>query len=573
MLSALWLLAACGGGGGGASSSTSSTESTASAATTANATAASPRTTSTDAARLAAQASFGATEALVDDIRNQGPGAWIATQMQASGSHYHSGGGDEIDRQTSGVAWCDRAGVDVSACWMEYQSTQPLVRDFYRNALTQPDQLRQRVAFAIQQIVVVSNAEVLGTYGHRRWHNALLDKAFANWRDVLRQAIVSPLMGEYLGHINNHKAAPNENFARELLQLFSIGTCRLSADGRLEGGRCTANYDNETVRAYAYALTGWTYPLGGQGAGGCWPAGTNCRYLDGEMVALPAYHDTSTRRLLSGIVVPAGSDPASAADLVLDSLMAHASMGPFIGRQLIQHLVTSNPSAAYVTRVASAFDSGRYTAGAQTFGTGRKGDLAATVAAVLLDSEARRADPGRDFGRLREPALLFTSVLRALDGTTDGEPFGFAIGGALRQVVFRPPTVFSFYLPDQPLPGSTLVAPAFGIHGANTALARLNFLSWLIDQGGSAAGTGRSDALPTRVDLSRFATSADDAGALVDRLSTLATGGTLPASARSKVVQAVQAAGSAETGTAAQLARAKRAAWLVFASPQFQVQR
>ncbi len=577
LVASLLLLAACGGSGG--ASGTSDTIGTAasgadpaSAPTTVIAGVTEPPTTIADAVRLASQGGFGASDALVDGIRSQGPGAWIAAQMAVARSRYQSGGSDEIDSQI-GVALCDRTGVDVQACWTENHSTQPLVRDFYRNALTQSDQLRQRVAFATQQIVVVSNVEVLGTYGFRRWHNALLDLAFANWRDVLRLAVFSPLMGEYLGHVNNYKAAPNENFARELLQLFSIGTCRLAADGQLEGGRCTPNYDNEMVRAYAYALTGWTYPSGGTSTGGCWPEGVNCRYLDGEMVPLPAFHDTASRRLLSGVVVPAGSDAATAAERVLDSLMAHTSMGPFVGRQMIQHLVTSNPSSAYVARVASAFDAGRFRVAGQVFGRGRKGDLAATVAAVLLDTEARRADPGRDFGRLREPALVFTSVLRALDGTTDGEPFGFAIGGALRQVMFRPPTVFSFYQPDQPLPGSTLVAPAFGIYGANTALARLNFLSWLIDQGGSAATPGRADALATRVDLTRLAADADDAGALVDRIAILVTSVPLPATARAKVIDAVQAASVGQTGAAARLARARAAAWLVLASPQFQVQR
>ena len=175
-------------------------------------------------------------------------------------SRYTRGGDDSVHKHTAAGDFCATRGAD---CWRDWQSTEPLLWDFYRNAISQPDQLRQRVAFALQQIVVVSGIEVSGTYGFRKYHNDLMDLSFGNYRDVLRKVTLSPLMGDFLNNANNDKDAPNENYARELLQLFSIGTCELEADGALKTGKCVPTYDNETVRSYAYALTGWTYPAGG----------------------------------------------------------------------------------------------------------------------------------------------------------------------------------------------------------------------------------------------------------------------------------------------------------------------
>lgn len=522
-------------------------------------------TTTADAVRLADQASFGPTESLVASIKAQGPSAWVAAQMALpASSRYTRGGDDSVHKHTAAGDFCATRGAD---CWRDWQSTEPLLWDFYRNAISQPDQLRQRVAFALQQIVVVSGVEVSGTYGFRRYHNNLLDLSFSNYRDVLRKVTLSPVMGDFLNNANNDKAAPNENFARELLQLFSIGTCELEADGALKTGKCVPTYDNETVRSYAYALTGWTYPAGGATSYGCWPSGANCRYYGGDMVKVDKYHDTQARQLLGAHALPAGHTADTALNTVLDSLMAHPNMGPFVGQQLIQHLVTSNPSRAYVGRVAAAFNAGKY----QGFGAGKRGDLAATVAAVLLDTEARSASPGASSGKLREPVQMFTGVLRALNGSTDGNALSWWWGGMMRQHMFRPPSVFNFYSPDFPVAGTQLVGPTFGIHNANTALSRLNFLTYLIDWGGTtAANSGVPNPLGTTVNLSAFTADAPDAAKLVDRLSLLALGQALPAGPRAEVIRAVEASPG---GTNANLNRVKTAAYLVLGSPQYQVQR
>ena len=562
LVGAAALLVACGGGGSAPGSDAVAAASPPPASSPAPAPAVSVR----DAVRLADQASFGPTEALLSAIRSQGISAWVGTQMSLSRSRYSAGQGGEVHQHTGSGEFCDGRGAN---CWRDWSSTQPLVWDFYRNAVDQPDQLRQRVALALQQIVVVNNLEVTGTYGFRLYYNNLLDNAFGNYRQVLKKVALSPVMGDFLNNANNDKAAPNENFARELLQLFSIGTCDLNNDGSLKGGACAATYSNEVVRSYAYAMTGWTYPAGGATPWGCWPAGMNCRYYAGDMVAVASFHDSAERPLLSGVSVAAGTAAPAALDKVLDSLMAHPNMGPFIGKQLIQHLVSSNPSAAYVARVSAAFNTGKY----QAFGAGQKGDLAATVAAVLLDTEARGDTTTRSAGKLREPAQMFAGVLRALNGKTDGDALAWWWGDSLRQHVFRPPSVFNFYPPDYPVPGTALVGPTFGIHSANAALERLNYLTYLLDWGGSAPETSVPGAVGTQVDLSAFIADAADAATLVDRLSMLALGQPLPSAPRDKVIAAVSWWTVNIDATNWKANRVKAAAYLVFASPNYQVLR
>lgn len=560
-------------------------------------------TTQADAVRLANQGTFGATERLVQQIRQTGPLVWVAQQMattrsrmgtvrpqvQPAGpvqnvsfglrkpvvsgditmpsSHLMSGGSGAVHQFTqSSGEFCDGRGDN---CWRDWYSSAPLLWDFYRNAVSAPDQLRQRVGWALQQILVVSNLEVFGTYGLRNYHNALYSHAFGNYRDVLRSVALSPVMGDYLNNVNNDKTAPNENFARELLQLFSLGTCELNGNGTLKSGSCLPTYDNETVRNYAFALTGWTYPAGGATPWGCWPKGSNCQYYGGDMVPLPSFHDTAARPLLSGVTLPSGHSPGQALETVLNSLMVHPNLAPFIGRQLIQHLVTSNPSPAYVQRVANAFVAGRF----QGFGTGQRGDLKATIAAILLDTEARTEVPSVSAGRLREPVQFFTGVLRALNGRTDGDALSWWWGEQLRQHAFRPPSVFNFYPPDYPVAGTSLVGPSFALHSTNAALQRVNYVNYLVFWNGSGPQPSVPGALGTRVDLSAFVSDANDPARLVDRLSMLALGAPMPSAARTVVINAVGAYTQQTSGSEYLTNRVRQAAYLVFASPQYQIVR
>ena len=528
-------------------------------------------TTQSDAVRLAHQATFGPSEALVTEIRNKGAKTWIVSQMGLSVSRYKLGGDNSPDKNTSTTDFCQLPDhVKDPNCWRDYLSSEPLLWDFYRNAVRNNDQLRQRVALALNQLLVVSNVDVDGTYGLRPFYNNMMMGAFGNYRDLLRQVAVSPMMGEYLNHVNNDQAAPNENFARELLQLFTIGPCKLNNDGTLVGSKCASTYDNERVRSYAYALTGWTYPPGGADRWGCWPEGANCHYLYGDMVpAGGALRDTKARKLLSDVLVPTGSSASKALEKVLDSLMTHPNIGPFVGKHLIQQLVTSNPTPEYVARVTKAFNSGTY----DDIGTGKRGDLSATVAAVLLDKEARTEKPLDKAGRLREPAQLFTGVIRAIGGDTDGNALGFWQGENMSQHIFRPPTVFNYYPQDFPISGSKLIGPAFGIHNASTALNRLNYLTMLFDWNGADPQKDVPGAVGTKLKYDAWVADASDAAKLVDRMSNLVLGQPLPGPARSKVIEAVEHYDDKNSPGDWRRQRVQRAGWLVMSSPQYQIIR
>jgi uncharacterized protein (DUF1800 family) len=535
-----------------------------------------------DAVRLAQQASFGPSEALVADIKAAGAVNWVSAQMALSSSAYRRGGDDSIHIGvgTGDASFCKRAPQKSNPdCWRDHVSSTPLLWDFYTNATTKPDQLRQRVALALHQLLVISGVEIEGTYGMRRYQQLFLDNAFGNYRELLRKVAVSPVMGDYLDNVNNDPLLPNENFARELLQLFSIGTCQLNDDGSLKllNGRCQPTYDNSMVRSYAFALSGWTYPAGGSAMWSCGAADVHCRYYGGDMVPAPSLRNKEQRSLLSGVVVPANAAAPAALTKVLDSLMNHPNMAPFVVTRLIRSLVASNPSPAYVKRVVAAFRSGRYTASyggsSATFGKGSAGDLAATVAAILLDNEARSTAAGpASAGFLRPPVLQFTGAVRALNGRSDGDPFSFWLGNQLQQHIFRPPSVFSYYPPDYPVAGTTRLGPEFGIHNAGTWMARLNYLKWVTETG-AAPDTSIPNAIGTSVNLAAFTASAPDAAALVDRLANLLIGHPLTGTPRDKTIAAVEVWTDRNYPADWRERRVRTAAYLVMATPDYQVQR
>jgi uncharacterized protein (DUF1800 family) len=577
-------LTACGGDDASPSASTSGDATTTDARTgalSAGTEAGNDAPTSQfDAVRLANQASFGPNEELVSEIRSKGPAKWVKEQMALSHSNYTSGGSNEVHKNLTGVSFCNTGSqLNNPECWRENLSTEPLVRDFYRNATTQPDQLRQRAALALQHIVVVSGLSLDGTYGFRNYFNGLLDNALGNYRDVLRMVILSPVMGDFQNHVNNDRISPNENIGRELLQLFSIGTCQLNPNGSMVGEKCRPTYNNEVVRNYAFALTGWTYPPGGSADWKCQPEGSNCKFYGGDMVERPMFRDTAQpRKLLSGVVVPANASAPQALEKVLDSLMQHPNMAPFIAERFIQHFVSSNPHRGYVTRVAQAFDSGTFTHRAggtnYTFGTGKKGDLAATVAATLLDEQARSEGWVKpDSGFLRQPALQFTGAIRAFNGITDGATLGTWWGEQLREHMFRAPTVFSFYPSNYPVAGTNIVGPEFGIHNANGALERLNFLTYLLDWGGTEPDSTIPRATGTKVNFAAFKSSAGDPAALVDRISQLVLGRNLEPATRQSVIDSVSFWTAQNKPDDWRDLRVTEAAFLVLATPDYQIQR
>ncbi|MDO6387871.1 DUF1800 family protein [Uliginosibacterium sp. 31-12] len=586
------LLAACGGGGGGGSSSGSSGAggSSGGAASSTGAAAASSSSkpgasvpapaplaageaapSEADAVRFLTQASFGPTVRDLAVVRGSGFRNWLVAQMMAAGDNYSA---YSTAVHTTGLKdFCAEYGAFPSEyyrknCWQEYYSAEPLSREFYVSALSGADQLRQRVALALGQIFVVSNSEVSGTYGLRDYHQMLLDQSFGNVRELLGAVSRNPAMADYLNLVNNEKAAPNENFARELMQLFSIGLCELTADGRLAGGSCRPTYDNNIVREVAFALTGWTYPAGGVSAWGS-SGWKNPTYYRGQLLAVPAQHDTAERSLPGGGKLGGGHTPAQAMDAVLNALFQHPNIAPFIGKQLIQHLVTSNPSPAYVGRVSQAFASGT----AFGIGSGQRGDMKAIIAAILLDSEARGdSKSATDYGRLREPAQFIAGLLRAMNTSSDGAGFYYWWGEEFGQAIFNANSVFNFYPPDFPLAGTSLVGPAFAIENPNSTLARYNLSNRMLYWNGLAAG-GFPGASGSTADISSWLPLADNASSLVSEIERLLVTGGLPADIRSGIVDAVAAWPVSTTSSSWRTERVRTAFYLILASPEYQVQR
>jgi uncharacterized protein (DUF1800 family) len=370
-------------------------------------------------------------------------------------------------------------------------------------------------------------------------------------------------MGHYLNTARNAKAnpaqgtAPNENYAREIMQLFSIGLYQLNQDGSLQldaNGAPIPTYDQNVIDGFASLFTGWMYaPL--PGATASWSDDFN---FQSPMVSFASYHDSTSKLLLNGVVTPAGQSPEADLALGLDTIFNHPNVGPFIGKQLIQHLVTSNPSPAYVARVAAVFANN---------GQGVRGDLGAVVQAILGDVEARGDAPSNpEAGHLREPALFMTTVLRALGGQSDGVWLRSWI--AMGQPVFAPPTVFNFYPPSYELPGTSTLAPEFFIDNAASTLARTNFVAQLIFGGGATPDPTVTGSTGTSVNLSALAGSpALSPDALVDELNTLLMHGSLSSAVHSVIVTAVENAPRKDP-----LGPVRTAAYLIASSQQFQVE-
>jgi uncharacterized protein (DUF1800 family) len=544
------LLAACGGGGGGSSSSSATPAPIASSVVPISV---------ADATRLADQAAFGPTPTLVTEINQQGS-AWIDAQLTTPASGYPAMG---AVNNNSGIT-CPVNGPNPQ-CFRDNYSAFPIQRAFFQNAVSGRDQLRQRVAFAYSQIFVVSSAMIEPGYALREYHQMLLNDSFVNYRQLIEDVTLSPVMGAYLNMANNNKGnaaagvSPNENYAREVLQLFSIGLNELNPDGTLvlQGGFPVPTYTQDTIEGFANTFTGWTYPT----APGATAKSNNPAYYIGQMSAIQKNHDTTTKLLLNGTRLAANQSAQSDLKGALDTIYNHPNVGPFIGRQLIQFLVTSNPSPAYVGRVSAVFNND---------GAGVRGNMAAVIKAILMDSEARgdvKTDP--HYGKLREPVVDFVSVLRATGGRTDGDfPINMTAGEG--QPLFGPNTVFSFYSPSYPLPGSaTLVAPQFGILNTASVIARLNFLNALLyTKGGIAPDQNLIGATGTQIDLSDFDNVVGDAGSLIALLDARLLHNTLTAAESSNIATAVNMFAATD-----RIDRATTALYLVLASPHYQIVR
>ncbi len=515
-------------------------------------------TTQKDAARLMVQATYGPTLTGIDSIAAKGPAVWIDEQLALPvGASHHA----YIASRIAAVPSDDHIGIMQESIWQQ--------------AIKNSDQLRQRVAFAWSEIFVVSANRIFDPKGIAAYMDVLTKNAFANYRTLLEAVTLNQAMGIYLDMIRSDKEdpatgrQPNENYAREVLQLFSIGLEELNPDGavRLDGSsKPIPTYDQDVVLGFAKAFSGWSYgtaPLTDSGFYyGIYPFPAN--YWTTPMKAFPGHHSTGTKLLLRGTTLPAGQTAQQDLKDALDNIFNHPNVGPFIGKQLIQRLVTSNPSPAYVGRVAAKFNNN---------GSGVRGDMAAVIKAILMDSEARSttAQAGNTFGKQREPVLRVGNLVRAFNGTSTSGRFGFwsleSVEYGVGQAHFRSPSVFNFFPPDYapqgPIADAKLVAPEFQITTDTQILSSSNILKYLIYY-----GYGASDATRVNLNFSGVQSLASDPAKLVDKLDLLMTAGNLSAATRTAVMTAVAAYPATQLKE-----RTQAAVYLITLSPDFVIQK
>ena len=435
--------------------------------------------------------------------------------------------------------------------WLTYQFTMPPVSNynsitndqgglptqFLTNAVSNPDQLRQRVAFALSEIFVTSLEKLIWNGNMVSYQNTLLNDAFTNYRQIMEDVTLSPAMGQYLDMGNNAMADPttgavaNENYAREMMQLFTIGTAMLNQDGSLQldsNNLPIPTYSQFTITEFARVYTGWTYaPPAGQ------PVEWDAYYSAGNMVPYPAEHDAGSKQLLLGYVAPAGLTNQQDLDGALDNIFNHPNVGPFVAKQLIQHLVKSNPSAAYISRVAAAFNNN---------GSGVRGDMQATITAILLDPEARANDNGGNDqptdGHLQEPPLYLAGIFRAFGGQVNDQNYYSTEMANMGEDVFSSPSVFNYFAPDYGVPGTTLMGGEFQIFTPNQAILRTNEVTALMSQYSNPVvdyGPGAT------FDLTPFLPLASNPATLVSALDLTLTHGVMPAAMKSAITTAVAA--------------------------------
>lgn len=560
-----------------------------------------------DTVRLLEQATWGPTRAEIDRVKNLQGGfkAYLDEQFNApvinpgKGSNYP----DLFFPLNDQAQACPTTNPSVpnynqAVCNRDGFSLYPIQRTYFSNALYGPDQLRQRVAFALHQIFVVSGVGGLNRASWMTMYLQALDRgAFGNYRTLLEEITLNSEMGEYLDMIQSTRTSPNENWAREVLQLFSIGINELNIDGtpkRDAQGMPIPSYSQTTVNEFTRVFTGWNLnPV--LIVNGTIVSGTS-NWRDPMVPRGGTQHDFDPKTLLNGFITPdcantsgtVNSDCARA-DLTfaLDNIFNHPNVGPFIGKQLIQHLVTSNPSPAYVERVARVFNNdcaGLYPiAGCSN----ARGNLKAVVQAILLDPEARgevKTDP--NYGKLREPAQYVNNILRAFNAksfdkqaTSDGVLGGRSstdFTGTLDQPIFQPTTVFSYYQPDYEVPGTKILGPAFGILSTSRTLLRANVVNTLIYTG-VTANTTPTPASPDRprgtsLDLANLELLSDTPGAIADLLNGLMLHGTMSTQMRTSLINAIGTINDADLPTRRRK-RAQTAAYLVATSSQYDIQR
>lgn len=562
LASTMLMLAGCGGGENPSSNSTREQ-------------AAAKPATDAEAYRFLQQATFGPTPEQAARLGSIGYMAWIDEQFKAAPSSTHLA---TTNASANALQRSAAMADDITRSWWTHA-----VRD-------DASQLRHRVAFALSEIFVVSTVSLDKGAMVASYLDMLTARADGNYRDLLEAVALHPAMGTYLSHLANVKEdgkgrVPDENFAREVMQLFSIGLYELEDNGqlRLVNGKPVETYSATDIKGLARVFTGfsWYRPPGKEGLAWwvCYWRGPDCRddsQFTLPMSSYPEAHATSVKQFL-GVTIPAQStpDPRASLKVALDTLANHHNTAPFIGRQLIQRLVTSNPSDAYVADVTQAWRQSN-------------GNLRKVVEAILMHREARQPSTSisSSYGKLREPLLRATHLLRAIPHTSDqfnaggDTPCYFAIdtsdpGTSLGQTPLRAPSVFNFFRPGYKPPQSLsanagLVAPEMQIASETSALGYANFMATILSNGWGQWSSSRN-RLDINFDLSGWTSQANNPAALVDAIATRMLGKTLPSAARDVAINGVSAMPAANDTQKRK--RVQAAILLVAMSPDYLVQQ
>jgi len=508
-----------------------------------------------EASRFLAQATFGATDDDILSLRALGIDSWLEQQFALKGPAHL----DYVNTHSNGSGRSPRHEV------------------WWQDVVEGDDQLRQRVAFALSELFVISDVGYTlsnSQYGVTHFYDQLRDNAFGNYRQLLETVTKSPVMGLYLSMLQNSKAdeaastRPDENYAREVLQLFSIGLYELNIDGTPTGNPA---YTLADVEQFARVFTGWNYKDAGR-----WNRGLNTgQDLISPMEPFEDFHDTGSKTLLLGEVVPAGLSATEDLELALDNIANHPTVGPFISKHLIQRLTTSNPSPQYVARVATVFNDN---------GNGVRGDLQAVVKAVLMDAEARTSSRPAHFGKLREPVMRLSNLWRAFSvspgtaNSTRGEyntasPSLQDLDLTTGQAVLKSPSVFNFFKPEfaaiGPVSANALVAPEFEVMTESNEIATTNRIGAQINR----YFEGTFDAVGTQLSYLNFDTElalADEPEALIDHLDVLLMAGNMSAELRTLLTDHVDALPDTSIGRSE---RVRDAVTLIMASPDYLIQQ
>jgi uncharacterized protein (DUF1800 family) len=462
------------------------------------------------ARRFLQQAAFGPTPADAATVQSIGFQAWLNQQFTMTPvSNYNA----QLGTSQGGMA-----------------------QQFLTNAVMNSDQLRQKVAWALSQIFVTSFQTVIWNGDMAPYQQMLLNDAFTSYGKILNDVTLSPAMGEYLNMANNACADPvagtvaNENYAREIMQLFSIGTVMLNQDGSVQTNAAgpIPTYNQKNVTELARVFTGWTYPPTTPGAPINW--GVYINSANGPMVPYNPEHDFGSKSLLNGYVAAANLSPQADLTGALNNIVSHPNTAPFISKQLIQHLVKSNPSPAYIQRVANAF-------------TQSGGDMKTVITAILLDTEARANDEGSNDlsadGHYQEPVLFIAGIFRAFGGTmTTSNYFGYDLGN-MGQDAFDAPSVFNYYSPSYVAAGTGgLLAPEMQLDNPNASILRENEIVGMFSNYSNPVvnyGPG------TNLDLTPLLPLAATPATLVSAIDLTLTRGVMPAAMKTAITNAVAA--------------------------------